>query len=382
MKTRILILSVLVLIEVPLQSFAEEGSTEYHVGTVQWLEASYPPGGTAVVRVVDPDMNLNSERTDNFDVFVRSDSHTKGLALTATETGVSTGVFDGTLFLTLNYEATGHRLKVAEGDTVTAEYEDSTLPTSYTSLDVLSIVAGSEIRPTLESLLKQFESGIQADQIRCNGNLVLIQKHEGFPACVTPETKENLIERGWGHSCLNGMFSEQGSLCITSSPGISYGTELESEPGTINAPLPEYPRGSTVQENIAQDRVSVFIEEYQMQNGNLQSALKPLMVFHFVGEHLFVIDADTKEIILHPDPDKIGTASWNLRDNPDEGFFIEIPVLQNPGYGFVNYTEVNPRDGKIDTKTSWLLEYDGLIFGSGFFASDCSPEPGKTKCDG
>ncbi len=113
---------------------------KWNVGKIQWLETSYPPSGTAVVRVTDPDMNLNPEKIDNFDVFVRSDSHTKGLTLTVTETGVSTGVFEGTLFLTLNYEATGHRLKVAEGDTVTAEYEDKTLPVPYTDVDVLSIL--------------------------------------------------------------------------------------------------------------------------------------------------------------------------------------------------------------------------------------------------
>ena len=382
MKPRLLMLFALALIAIPLQSFAEEVSFEYHVGTIQWLDASYPSSGTGVIRVIDPDMNLNPEKIDNFDIFVWSDSNKKGYAPTATETGVSTGVFESTLFFSLNDESSGPRLKVEEGDTITTEYEDGTLPSSYTSLDVLSIIARSEIRPTLESPLKQFESGIPSDEIQCNDNLVLIQKHEDFPACVTPETKEKLIERGWGHSCLNGRFSEQRSLCITGSPGINYGYKLESEPRIIDDSLPEYPKGNTVQENIAQDRVSVFIEEYQMQNGNIQNALKPLRVFHFVGDNLFVINADTKEIILHHDPDKIGTISWNLRDNPDEGFVIEIPVLQNPGYGFVNYTEVNPRDGKMDTKTAWLLEYDGLIFGSGFFASDCATELEKIRCDG
>jgi DNA-binding protein HU-beta len=32
-----------------------------------------------------------------------------------------------------------HRLRVAEGDTVTAEYEDNTLPSPYTTADELSI---------------------------------------------------------------------------------------------------------------------------------------------------------------------------------------------------------------------------------------------------
>ena len=182
--------------KVQKHSFAEETSSEYHVGTIQWLKASYPASGTAVVRVIDPDMNLNPEKIDNFDVFVWSDSHAKGLHLTATETGVSTGVFEGTLFLSLEHLGVGHRLKVAEGDTIIAEYDDSTLPASYTE-GSLSIIAKSEIRPILESPLKQFKSGIPTDEIQCKDNLVLIQKYDDSPTCVKPETKSKLVERGW-----------------------------------------------------------------------------------------------------------------------------------------------------------------------------------------
>ncbi len=47
------------------------------------------------------------------------------------------------------------------------------------------------------SPLKQFKSGILIDKIQCKDNLVLLQKYDGSPACVTPETKTKLIERGW-----------------------------------------------------------------------------------------------------------------------------------------------------------------------------------------
>ena len=40
-------------------------------------------------------------------------------------------------------------------------------------------------------------NGVLSQEIVCNGTLNLVQKHDGSPACVTPETKENLIERGW-----------------------------------------------------------------------------------------------------------------------------------------------------------------------------------------
>ena len=45
------------------------------------------------------------------------------------------------------------------------------------------------------SPLKQFHSGVPYDEIQCHEDLVLVQKHDGSPACVKPETKRILIER-------------------------------------------------------------------------------------------------------------------------------------------------------------------------------------------
>lgn len=45
--------------------------------------------------------------------------------------------------------------------------------------------------------LKQSDIGVPIDEILCKDGLVLIQKHDGSPACVTPETKNGLIKRGF-----------------------------------------------------------------------------------------------------------------------------------------------------------------------------------------
>lgn len=46
--------------------------------------------------------------------------------------------------------------------------------------------------------LKQLKSGIPLDVIQCKENLMLVLKSSnGSPACVKPETKQKLIERGW-----------------------------------------------------------------------------------------------------------------------------------------------------------------------------------------
>ena len=49
----------------------------------------------------------------------------------------------------------------------------------------------------LDSPLKQFKSGISADQIQCNVGLVLTQKIDYSTACVKSESLEKLRERGW-----------------------------------------------------------------------------------------------------------------------------------------------------------------------------------------
>ena len=117
----------------------------WNIGEVQWLEASYPASGTGVVRVIDADMNLNPEAIDNFSIDAWSDSDAGGIDLTVTETNEATGIFEGTVFFTTVNDSSGHRLRVAEGDTVTAEYEDNTLPDPYTTADELDITATSLI---------------------------------------------------------------------------------------------------------------------------------------------------------------------------------------------------------------------------------------------
>jgi hypothetical protein len=113
----------------------------WNIGEVQWLESSYPASGTGVVRVIDPDMNLNPEAVDNFDVEAWSDSDAGGINLTITETNEATGIFEGTVFFTVDNASSGHRLRVSESDTVTVSYEDNTLPDPYTTADELDVTA-------------------------------------------------------------------------------------------------------------------------------------------------------------------------------------------------------------------------------------------------
>ena len=112
----------------------------WNIGETQWLESSYPAGSSGVIRVVDPDMNWDPENVDNFEVDVWSSSDQGGVSVIIAETNEATGVFEGTVTFTVDDESSGHRLRVAEGDTITVEYDDNTLPgPDYSAGDSLSI---------------------------------------------------------------------------------------------------------------------------------------------------------------------------------------------------------------------------------------------------
>ncbi len=113
----------------------------WNIGQINFTEPNYPASGTGVVRVIDPDMNFQPELVNVFKIDVWSDSDAGGIALTVVETGEATGIFEGTVTFSTTQESSGDRLRVAEDDTVTAEYEDRTLPDPYTTTDELEIIA-------------------------------------------------------------------------------------------------------------------------------------------------------------------------------------------------------------------------------------------------
>jgi len=170
--------------------FAQE---EKSMGEIKWLDVSYSTRDTGVIRIIDSDMNFDPLAVDNFDVDVWSDSDAAGTDPTMTETGPNTGVFETTVFFTTTDESSGHRLKVSEGDTVTAEYRDRTLPDPYTTTDELYLTATSLIHAT--SLKAQLADNIPQEKITCSSSLhVLTERTNGNLACVYSSTAEKL---GW-----------------------------------------------------------------------------------------------------------------------------------------------------------------------------------------
>jgi hypothetical protein len=59
-------------------------------------------------------------------------------------------------------------------------------------------VTSTERLEVFDSPLTQYKSGIKTDNVKCNTGLELVIKAEdGSPACVSPDTANVLIERGW-----------------------------------------------------------------------------------------------------------------------------------------------------------------------------------------
>lgn len=87
-----------------------------------------------------------------------------------------------------------------------------------------------EIKPNwkLWTPLKQLNSGISFNEILCKENLVRIQKHDGTPACVSHETKETLIERGWTGDDVSSTFDY-----IVEKDGVTYGSQYQISGGIV-----------------------------------------------------------------------------------------------------------------------------------------------------
>ncbi len=127
------------------------GTIQWNLGSVKWLQPSYPVNSQGILQITDLDMNLNPDAIDKFDVNVWSDSDSGGIKVSMTETGPNTGVFQGTVYFTTDLSSSGNRIHVTPGDTVTADYTDMTLPPPHSPADQLHItattIAGTSLPP-------------------------------------------------------------------------------------------------------------------------------------------------------------------------------------------------------------------------------------------
>ena len=118
---------------------------KWNIGSVEFMQSSYTAEQLGVVRVIDPDMNLDPKVVDQVPVRIFSDSDNSGTTVQATETNQETGIFEATITFTHTNTSSGNRLFVMPRDTIFAEYEDNTLPRPYSTSDNLRLTSSATI---------------------------------------------------------------------------------------------------------------------------------------------------------------------------------------------------------------------------------------------
>jgi len=126
--------------------------TTWNLGTVQFSENNFLSDKSALIQVIDPDLNLNPEALDQIPIQVSSDSDIAGIEVTAIETSESSGIFVATIVFTQNLSSSGNRLLALPGDEINAKYDDHTLPKPYSTSDNLEIITLAKIASFISPL--------------------------------------------------------------------------------------------------------------------------------------------------------------------------------------------------------------------------------------
>lgn len=135
---------------------------------------------------------------------------------------------------------------------------------------------------------------------------------------------------------------------------------LQKEPQTFNE-----------NKRVAISITEKAIDEYVF-TGTLDSLDASFLTEKFYNgnsRYAFVLDYDNQTILVHPNSDRVGTKSFAL-NNSEEPLDKILHTLKTTDSMWVHYDLVNPDDGKIEPKMSFLKLEDGYIFGSGFYIPD------------
>jgi len=126
--------------------------TTWNIGNVQFSENNFLSDKSAIIRVIDPDLNLNPEALDQIPIKVSSDSDIAGIEVAGIETSESSGIFVATITFTQNLSSSGNRLLALPGDEIYAKYDDHTLPKPYSTSDNLEIITLAKVASFISPL--------------------------------------------------------------------------------------------------------------------------------------------------------------------------------------------------------------------------------------
>ncbi|AJM91966.1 hypothetical protein [Nitrosopumilus piranensis] len=139
---------------------SESVPVSWNIGAIEFTNDVFLSKESVLVRVIDPDMNLNPEAIDQIPIEVFSDSDVGGITTNAIETSESSGSFVATISLTQNSASSGNRLYAIPSDIISAKYHDYTLPKPYSISDNLQLQASSQVESSVPSTQRLQNSAI------------------------------------------------------------------------------------------------------------------------------------------------------------------------------------------------------------------------------
>ena len=217
----------------------ESVPVKWNMGTIEFQDEIYFPEDSISVRVVDLDMNLNPEAVDQIPIQVFSDSDAAGIEVEGIETSENSGSFVATISLTTSSSSSGNRLFSVPGDTISAKYDDHTLPKPFSTADNFEVETFATVDSSTpstqkiqnspisisDSLGNSLQSISQNNQIQLVGNIVNNQNFkQQFVYLFQVKNSQDSIE---SISWIKGELSTMQSLDVSQS-------WIPKKPGTYN----------------------------------------------------------------------------------------------------------------------------------------------------
>jgi len=207
----------------------ESVPVSWNVGTINFTEDLFYLENSAVIRVIDVDMNLNPEALDQLPIQIFSDSDVAGIEVNAVETSESSGSFIATISLSQNSPSSGNRLYSLPGDEIFAKYTDYTLPKPYSKSDNLAIDTIARVESSIPPIDRiknfpiTFSDGLgnplqlfsQNSQMQIVGTI--LNEHDfkqKFVYLFQVKNDENIVE---SLSWIQGEISSQQNLDVSQS---------------------------------------------------------------------------------------------------------------------------------------------------------------------
>jgi len=207
----------------------ESVPVSWNQGSISFLKEILLSNTLIMIRVIDPDMNLNPEALDHIQIHMSSDSDSAGIEVKGIETSESSGSFIATVSLSQTLSSSGNRLYALPGDKISAKYNDYTLPKPFSKSDHLQIetfaVVDSSIPPVerLTSLPITFSDSFanQIDSFSANTQLQIVgtihnnqEYNQKFVYLFQVKNVDNSVE---SISWIQGELSSKQSLDVSQS---------------------------------------------------------------------------------------------------------------------------------------------------------------------